>query len=227
MVSNNVHETAISSPEAKWEIFDRHTKQNASVLAEINKFLGDGKQITAEAFKVWMTEGKLPDGITEDMIAQPPKFIEARAMVQWNVCANKTEIMGYPLLKRQSTAQPPSIEKGEVVAIGTTTVLMDGQINSIISDVGINPLAAAHELGKKKPGDNQPKETDTPSTRPDPAPQGDTPSGASNFTNTGSWSGNAINTWVDQASSVTQNVGWVASGDTPIGDVENFFRAAR
>ncbi len=144
----------ITNKEAKSEIFDRHVVDNQKNLEALNAFLKSaGKtEITMDAYKAWIVESVLPTGITQDMVVANARFIEARAMIQGNMCANKTEVIAYPLLKRQPNQTPPSVDQGAAVAtVGSTTVLTENATNMVNSDIGVTPIAAVNEGGKTAP----------------------------------------------------------------------------
>lgn len=143
-VSNKIID--IIEPKAKAEIFDRHHKNNEKYLAEINKYLGKDKLITMNQFKDWVVNDKLPDGITKEMVTKQPRFIEGRAMIQGNLCVNKTEAIGYPLLKKQpKPIIPPPVDapkQTEALAyIGASTALTEDLTNIKKIDIGTSTLA--------------------------------------------------------------------------------------
>ena len=147
-VSNHIE--TINNADAKREIFNRHKVDNQKNLDSINTYLGKGKEITEKQFEEWMINGTLPNGITEGMVVKQPQFIEARAMIQGNLCANKTEAIAYPLLKQQPKPEVPSVDN-DAVSLGETTVLTDQNINRVNSDIGVNPIIVADKLNPNKP----------------------------------------------------------------------------
>lgn len=137
---------AISSEAAKREIFDRHAYNNEKALKDINAFLGEDRSIDMTTLKAWMVSGKAPAAL-EGMIDKHPQFLEARAMIQGNLCANKTEVMAYPTLKGQSKPQVPEVDGS--VAVGTSTVLMNTAVDAVQSDVGVNTVALLNRRGNE------------------------------------------------------------------------------
>lgn len=157
-VSNKILD--ITSVQAKSEIFDRHAVDNQKNLDAVNDFLRKANKPTMNmvTYKAWVVEGQLPIGITPDMVTKEARFIEARAMIQGNMCANKTEAIAYPLLKDQTRPTPPEVDKApDIATIGSSTVLMESSVNKVNSDLGVTPAI----LIKKKTPEPEPTKIET------------------------------------------------------------------
>lgn len=153
----------ISSEAAKGEIFDRHAYNNEKALKDINAFLGKDRSIDILTLKAWMVSGKAPAGL-EGMVDKHPDFRETRAMIQGNLCANKTEVMAYPTLKGQSKPQVPEVDGS--VAVGTSTVLMNTAVDAVQSDVGVNTVAVVDKLTQNVNEPNKIGTEPTPDRQP-------------------------------------------------------------
>lgn len=70
----------------------------------MNQSLPENSRITLNDYNEWIKTGTKPAKLKNYKIAGTDKtgIYEARAMIHGNLCANKTEVIVYPVLKGQS-----------------------------------------------------------------------------------------------------------------------------
>lgn len=107
-VGSTIYSESISDSQ-KDHILSSHATEIDKQFKAANEYLSSvkaGVQISKDQYTSILKTGKLPPELKRAGVSIPttPKFFEARAMIQGNVCMNKTEGLAYPLFGFVSAA---------------------------------------------------------------------------------------------------------------------------
>lgn len=170
----------VDTPSIKNALISSHGAEIKKQLVALNEFTG--KNISEADYTAMLLGTKKPSEVAQGLDFQAnkgPAFIETRAMVRGNACANLTYALAYPLFKYEGSAQPT------VVTENVTSLLAP----SAAQGATVQEVAVGLRLGRDKVVEQEKQKEDRVDEETNPNPPGKPIGGEETTVNTGAGSG--------------------------------------